>query len=190
QLFKGEQTSELQLMAQGAIDFAWASTINWSPVVPELNLFSLPFFLRDYERLDKLLESDVADYLFKKVAEKGVTPLPWAEDGFRQVTNSKHPIATPEDLEDLKSRVVGSPIFLDIYRQLGADPVSMNWGDAVTAFNQGVVDGQENPPGVLVPVTIWEYEKYATFWNYLADPLIVGVSTRLWAPCPPGLPEA
>src|SRR5699024_6480468 len=93
QLFKGEQTSELQLMAQGAIDFAWASTINWSPVVPELNLFSLPFFLRDYERLDKLLESDVADYLFKKVAEKGVTPLAWAEDGFRQVTNSKHPIA-------------------------------------------------------------------------------------------------
>ena len=68
--------------------------------------------------------------------------------------------------------MVGSPIFIDTFRQLGADPVNMNWGDAVTAFGQGVVDGQENPVGVLVPVQIWQYHKYATFWNYLVDPVI------------------
>ena len=69
--------------------------------------------------------------------------------------------------------MVGSPIFIDTFRQLGADPVNMNWGDAQTAFQQGVVDGQENPVGVLIPVQIFQYHKYATFWNYLADPLIV-----------------
>src|SRR5699024_4379889 len=165
--------------------FAWGSTINWSGVIPELNLFSLPFFVRNYERLDRLEQSAVGDHLFDLIAQKGVKPLAWAENGFRQITNSVRPIKTPEDLKGLKIRVVGSPIFIDIYRQLGADPVSMNWGDAVTAFSQGVVDGQENPAGVLVPVNIWEYQKYATFWNYLVDPLIVAVSSRVWEQFPP-----
>lgn len=187
QLFKGEQTSEFQLMSLGAIDFAWGSTINWSGVIPELNLFSLPFFVRNYDRLDRLEASPVIDTLNKLVEAKGVMPLAWAEDGFRQVTNSKRAISTPADINGMKIRVVGSPIFVDIYRTLGANPVSMNWGDAVTAFSQGVVDGQENPPGVLVPVNIWEYQKYVTFWNYLVDPVIVGASKRVWQQFPPAI---
>jgi TRAP-type transport system periplasmic protein len=80
--------------------------------------------------------------------------------------------------------VVGSPIFIDIYRQLGADPVDMNWGDAVTAFQQGIVDGQENPVGVLVPVQIWQYHKYSTFWNYLVGPLIFYWNRKEWKTFP------
>lgn len=190
QLFKGEQTSEFQLMSLGVIDFAWGSTINWSPVIPQLNLFSLPFFIRNYERLDRLEHSEVGDHLFNLMAQKGVKPLAWAENGFRQITNSVRPINSPDDLKGLKVRVVGSPIFIDIYRQLGADPVNMNWGDAVTAFAQGVVDGQENPAGVLVPVNIWEYHNYATFWNYLVDPVVVGVDMDLWKKFPPDIQQA
>ena len=87
----------------------------------------------------------------------------------------------------MRVRVVGSPIFVDTFRQLGADPVNMNWGDATTAFQQGVVDGQENPVGVLLPVQIWQYHKYATFWNYLVDPLVVSTiyaaTTTNWTAC-------
>jgi TRAP-type transport system periplasmic protein len=190
ELFRGEQTSEFQLMARGGIDFAWGSTINWSTVVPELNVFSLPFFVGNYERLDRLVESDVGDELFELMEQKGVKPLAWGENGFRQLTNSVRPVATPDDVEGLKVRVVGSPIFVDIYRELGADPVSMNWGDAVTAFSQGVVDGQENPAGVLAPVKIWEHHQYGTFWNYLVDPLVVSVSMRQWDQFPPEIQQA
>jgi len=56
----------------------------------------------------------------------------------------------------------------------------MNWGDAVTAFGQGVVDGQENPVGVLVPVQIWQYHKYVTFWNYLVDPVVFYWNKKQW----------
>lgn len=190
ELFKGEQTSEFQLMARGGIDFAFGSTINWSPVLPELNVFSLPFFVGNYERLDRLENSAVGDQLFELMEQKGVKPLAWAENGFRQLTNSERTVTTPEDLEGLKIRVVGSPIFIDIYRELGADPVSMNWGDAVTAFSQGVVDGQENPAGVLAPVKIWEHHQHGTFWNYLVDPLVVGVGMNLWNEFPPEIQEA
>jgi TRAP-type C4-dicarboxylate transport system substrate-binding protein len=116
--------------------------------------------------------------------------LAWGENGFRQVTNSKRAIRMPEDVKGLRLRVVGSPIFIDIYRQLGADPVNMNWGDAVTAFQQGVVDGQENPVGVLIPSQIFNYHKYATFWNYLVDPLIFYWNKKEWNAFPKDIQKA
>jgi tripartite ATP-independent transporter DctP family solute receptor len=189
QLFKGKQTNEFQLMSQGVIDFAWGSTINWSPTIPECNIFSLPFFINNYKNLDALENGETGKAIFDAMEKKGVVGLAWAENGFRQVTNSKHEIKEPEDLKGLKLRVVGSPIFIDIFKQLGADPVSMSWGDAVTAFQQGVVDGQENPVGVLIPVKIWQYHKYVTFWNYLVDPVIVGVNKQVWDSFPADIQE-
>jgi TRAP-type C4-dicarboxylate transport system substrate-binding protein len=122
--------------------------------------------------------------------KKGLMALDWAENGFRQVTNSKRAIRKPEDVKGLRLRVVGSPLFIEIFRQLGADPVNMNWGDAVTAFQQGVVDGQENPVGVLVPVQIYNYHKYATFWNYLVDPLIIYWNKKEWDAFPKDIQTA
>jgi len=127
----------------------------------------------NFENLDKMEYGETGKAIFEVMDKKGLVGLAWAENGFRQVTNGKKAIHRPEDLKGLRLRVVGSPIFIDTFRQLGADPVNMNWGDAVTAFQQGVVDGQENPVGVLVPVQIWQYHKYATFWNYLVDPVII-----------------
>jgi len=172
-LLKGAQLKSPQMVASGVIDCAYESTINSSPVMPEMNIFSLPFFINNFENLDKMEYGETGKAIFKVMDKKGLVGLAWAENGFRQVTNSKRQIRRPEDLKGLRLRVVGSPIFIDTFRQLGADPVNMNWGDAVTAFQQGVVDGQENPVGVIVPVQVWQYHKFATFWNYLVDPLIV-----------------
>ena len=172
-LLKGAQLKSPQMVASGVIDCAYESTINSSPVMPEMNIFSLPFFINNFENLDKMEYGETGKAIFKVMDKKGLVGLAWAENGFRQVTNSKRAIHIPADLKGLRLRVVGSPIFIDTFRQLGADPVNMNWGDAVTAFQQGVVDGQENPVGVLIPVQIWQYHKYSTFWNYLVDPVIV-----------------
>jgi TRAP-type C4-dicarboxylate transport system substrate-binding protein len=66
----------------------------------------------------------------------------------------------------------------------------MNWGDAVTGFQQGVVDGQENPVGVLLPVQIWQYHNYATFWNYLVDPVIIYWNKKQFDAFPKDIQEA
>jgi TRAP-type transport system periplasmic protein len=190
QLLKGAQLQAAQLVATGVIDCALESTINISPVITECNVFSLPFFINTFENLDKMTAGQTGKAIFAAMANKGLVGLDWAENGFRQVTNNKRAIQRPEDMKGLKLRVVGSPIFIDIYRQLGADPVNMNWGDAVTAFQQGVVDGQENPVGVLVPVQIWQYNKYATFWNYLVDPLIFYWNQKEWNAFPPDVKKA
>jgi tripartite ATP-independent transporter DctP family solute receptor len=189
-LLKGAQLKSAQLVANGVIDCAMESTINISPVITEANIFSLPFFINNFENLDKLEFGETGKAIFKAMDAKGLVGLAWAENGFRQVTNSKLAIRTPADVKGLRLRVVGSPIFIDTFRQLGADPVNMNWGDAVTAFGQGVVDGQENPVGVLVPVQIWQYHKYATFWNYLVDPVIIYWNKKQWNKFPPDIQKA
>jgi len=181
QLFAGKQTNEFLLMKQGVIDFAVGSTINWSPTVKELNLFSLPFFFPSYKALDAVEYGEVGNRLFKIIEEKGVVGLGWAENGFRDLTNSKRSVTKPEDLEGLKLRVVGSPIFIDIFKAMGANPVSMNWGEALSAFQQGTVDGQENPVlSVIIPNKLWQVNKYMTAWNYAIDPIILGVSKTVW----------
>ena len=189
-LLKGAQLKSAQLVAKGVIDCAYESTINISPVITGCNVFSLPFFINTFENLDKMEYGETGKAIFEVMDKKGLVGLAWAENGFRQVTNSKRAIHTPEDLKGLRLRVVGSPIFIDTFRQLGADPVNMNWGDAVTAFQQGVVDGQENPVGVLVPIQIFQYHKYATFWNYLVDPLIIYWNKKEWDAFPKDIQKA
>jgi len=180
QLLKGAQLKSIQMVANGAIDCAMESTINISPVIIEANIFSLPFFINSFENLDKMENGQTGRAIFAAMEKKGLKGLAWAENGFRQITNSTRPIRTPADVKGLKLRVVGSPIFIDIFRQLGADPITMNWADAVSAFQQGAVDGLENPVAVLLPVKIWQYHKYATFWNYLVDPVIIYWNKKQW----------
>ncbi len=189
-LLKGAQLKSPQMVANGIIDCAYESTINAAPVIPEMNIFSLPFFINTFENLDQMENGETGKKIFEAMDQKGLVGLAWAENGFRQVTNSVREIKRPEDMKGMRLRVVGSPIFIDIFRQLGADPVNMNWGDAQTAFQQGVVDGQENPVGVLIPVQIWQYHQYATLWNYLVDPLIVYWGKREWDKFPADIQKA
>ena len=181
QLFAGKQTNEFLLLKQGVADFALASTINWSTSVRELNLFSLPFFFHDYQALDAVLAGAPGKKIIRILDEKGAIALSWGENGFREVTNSKRAIKKPEDLDGLKIRVVGSPIFIDIFKALSANPVSMNWGEAISAFQSGTVDGQENPvTSIIIPYKLWQSHKYATIWHYTIDPLIYSVSKETW----------
>ncbi len=181
QLFAGMQTNEFLITRQGIADFAVGSTINWSPTIKELNLFSLPFFFPDYKSLDAVKAGEPGKKIYKIIEERGVVGLGWGENGFRELTNSKRPVRKPEDLEGLKVRVVGSPIFIDIFRALGANPMSINWAEALTAFQQGTVDGQENPiVSVITPYKLWEMHKNITIWHYAIDPLILGVNKEVW----------
>jgi len=181
QLFAGKQTTEFKLLEQGVADFAMGSTINWSPQVKELNLFSMPFLFPSYQALDAVEEGEPGQRLWKLIESKGVIPLAWGENGFRDLTNSKRAVHTPQDLDRLKIRVVGSPIFMETFRALGASPVNMNWGKARQALQRGTIDGQENPVvSVIVPYKLWTVQKHITLWRYAIDPLILAVSKTTW----------
>jgi len=181
-LVGGDQTKEFTAIRHGSIDLSIGSTINWSPQIKELNLFSMPFLMPDYKAIDALTQGEVGKELFKILASKDVVPLAWGENGFRELSNSKRPIKTPDDLKGLKIRVVGSPLFLDTFAALGANPTQMSWADAVPALSSGAVDGQENPLTIFTVAKLHTAanQKNLTLWGYVADPLIFVVSKTVW----------
>jgi tripartite ATP-independent transporter DctP family solute receptor len=180
QLSAGQQTTEFQLLQQGVADFAIGSTINWSPQVKELNLFSLPFMFPTHPALDAVEAGEPGKRIFQLIEQKGVIPIAWGENGFREVTNAKRPIRRPEDFHGLNIRVVGIPIFADIFRTLGANPVSINFTQMQEAFRHGTVDGQENPIALIIPYQLWAVHKHITLWRYTIDPTILAVSAKTW----------
>ena len=180
-LIQGDQTREFSALRQGVIDMAIGSTINWSPQVKQLNLFSLPFLMPDYAAVDALTQGQVGKEIFATLEKSGVVPLAWGENGYRELTNSKRPIKTPEDLKGLKIRVVGSPLFVDTFTALGANPTQMSWADAQPAFASGAVDGQENPMSIYTAAKLHTVgQKNVTMWGYVADPLVFVVNKEVW----------
>ena len=180
-LVQGDQTREFSSLRQGVIDMAVGSTINWSPQIKELNLFSLPFLTPDYAGLDAMTQGEVGKKIFAAVDKAGAVPLAWGENGFRELTNSKKPIKAPEDLKGMKIRVVGSPLFSDTFNALGANPTQMSWADAQPALSSGAVDGQENPMFLFTVLKMHTVgQKFVTTWGYVADPLIFVVNKDVW----------
>lgn len=180
-LIQGDQTREFSALRQGVIDMAVGSTINWSPQMKELNIFSLPFLMPDYAAVDALTQGEVGKKIFQIVEKAGVVPLAWGENGFRELSNSKKPIKSPNDLKGMKIRVVGSPLFADTFTALGANPTQMTWADAQPALASGAVDGQENPMALFPVLKLHQVgQKYVTTWGYVCDPLIFVVNKEIW----------
>ncbi len=181
-LVGGDQTKEYTAIRQGAIDMAIGSTINWSPQIKELNIFSMPFLMPDYKAIDALTRGEVGKEIWKILESKDTVPLAWGENGFRELSNSKKAIRKPDDLKGLKIRVVGSPLFLDTFSALGANPTQMSWADAVPALSSGAVDGQENPLTIFTVANLpaAANQKNLTIWGYVADPLIFVVNKEVW----------
>jgi tripartite ATP-independent transporter DctP family solute receptor len=177
QLVGGDQTRELLAMRQGVIDFGVFSTINIAPQLREVGIFQLPFLMRDHRAFEALIRGEVGRDIFSVVERREIVPLAWGENGFREISNSKRAIRTPEDLRGLKIRFAAGAIFNDIYNGLGANPVQMSFADLQPALSTGAVDGQENPINLFLAFRMDTLaQKHLTVWNYVNDPLIFALS--------------
>ncbi|MGJ8545966.1 MAG: DctP family TRAP transporter solute-binding subunit [Sulfitobacter sp.] len=180
QLTGGDQMKQSEMVGRGGIDFVVTSAINVTPLVPEMAVFSLPYLYADYAQVDATTSGAPGEKMAEIMRGHGIEVLAWGENGFREVTNNKHPIRTPDDLKGLKMRVAG-PMYIDVMNALGANPQQMQWAETFSALQQGVVDGQENPIGaVIIPQRVYEVQKYITPWHYSYDPIFLGVSQKLW----------
>ena len=180
-LVGGDQTRELVAMRQGVIDMTVSSTINLSPQVKELTLFSMPFLMPDHKAFDAIINGPVGADLFKVLETRDVMPLAWGENGFREISNSKRPIREPNDLKGMKIRFAAGAIFNDIYTQMGANPVQMSFADLQPALSSGAIDGQENPVNLFLGLKMDTLaQKNLTVWNYCADAAIYHVAKPIW----------
>ena len=165
QLSGGDQMRQAEMVGRGALDLVVTSAINVTPLVPEMAVFSLPYMYSNYDQVDATTQGAPGEMLAEILGEKGIVVLAWGENGFREITNNIRPIKTPDDMKGLNMRVAG-PMYIDVMNALGANPQQMQWGETMTALQQGVVDGQENPIGaVIIPQQVYEVQKYLTTWH-------------------------
>lgn len=183
-LFAGKASNEFMLMKNGVGDFSISTFMNWAPQFPAGNLFLLPWFVSSepnkYKALDAIESGKTGTELKARLSKMGIEVIGWGEQGARELTNNVHPIKTPEDLQNLKIRVVGSPILLDVFKALGANPVNINWNETVTSLQQNVVDGHENPYSYIISYKVYEFQKYVTEWSYWIDPIVYAVNQKVW----------
>ena len=182
-LVQGDQSREFSAMRQGIIDVLCGAPVNWFGTVRELSPFILPFLFPDHKAWDAVMASDVIQKeYFDLVRKAGAEPLAVGETGYRQISNSKRPILKPEDLNGIKIRVVGSPMYGEIMSSMGANPTFMSWADAQPALASGAVDSQENPLEVFLAARIHTLgQKFVTKWNYSNDILLFAIANPIWS---------
>ncbi|MFN3663075.1 DctP family TRAP transporter solute-binding subunit [Yoonia sp.] len=180
QLSGGDQMRQAEMVGRGALDLVVTSAINVTPLVPEMAVFSLPYLYSNYDQVDATTQGAPGQRMADILLERGIVVLAWGENGFREVTNNTRPIRSPEDMRGLNMRVAG-PMYIDVMNALGANPQQMQWGETMSALQQGVVDGQENPIGaVIIPQQVYEVQKYLTAWHYSYDPIFLGIAQSVW----------
>jgi TRAP-type C4-dicarboxylate transport system substrate-binding protein len=182
-LVQGQQDREFAAMRQGVIDVLCGAPINWAGTVRELGVFTLPFILPNHKAWDAATtEPAIVNEYFDLVRKAGAEPLAIGETGYRQISNSKRPVKSPEDMKGLKIRVVGSPMYGEIMTGMGANPTFMSWADAQPALASGAVDAQENPLEVFLKAKIHTLgQKFVTKWNYSNDILLYAIAAPVFA---------
>ncbi|MCG3088153.1 DctP family TRAP transporter solute-binding subunit [Sporosarcina cyprini] len=180
QLSGGDSGKGVELLAKGQTDLSFHSTIIYSILDPRFGVASAPFLFKDTDGVDKVFGGEGGDAIADILREKGVETLGFGENGFRQITNSKHEIKSPEDLKGMKIRIPGITMYTDLYRELGADPTTMTFSEVFTSLQQGTIHGQENPIDVIHSSKLNEVQDYITTWNYSYDPLVLGINKKLF----------
>jgi tripartite ATP-independent transporter DctP family solute receptor len=181
QLANGSQKAELEMLQSGVIDMTWDSPIILALFLDKrFDVFNLPWLYASMEVANKVADGPMGDLAMEWLEEKGITGLGIGVNGYRELTNSKHPITTPDDMKGIKFRVAGSKLYLETFKLLGANAVTMNFGEVFTSLQQGVIDGQENPTAIIDSSKLYEVQKYLTMWHYSFDPLVLCVNKRLF----------
>lgn len=189
QLANGNASRGIEMIASGSIDLAAYATCTLAVIDEKLPVATIPWIFDDYAQAREVIDTTGGEYYAQRLAMKGMTYLGSFHNGFRQITNSRHEVTTPADMENLKIRVPGSVVYMGFFRALGADPTSMNWSEVFTAIQQGTIDGQENGVSITSTSKMQEVQDYLTMWNYSYENDLFVANTEIWESLEPQTQE-
>jgi TRAP-type transport system periplasmic protein len=176
----GNELQQQSALQGGVQEMSAPATTSLAGIVKEFGLVDFPFAVANFAQADALLDGPFGQALLAKLPEKGLVSLGYWDLGFRNVTNSKRPIAKPEDLDGLKIRVIPNPVFLDTFKAFKANPVPMPFAELYGALEAKAVDGQENPFAVILSNKFYEVNKFVSATNHVYAANIMLVSKKFW----------
>ncbi|SFD17765.1 DctP family TRAP transporter solute-binding subunit [Tropicimonas isoalkanivorans] len=176
----GDQKSLIEGLVYGTVDMALTGTAVLGQFLPEISIFDLPFLFKDREHAYASLDTVGMD-MGADLENRGIKLLGFMENGIRHMTNSKHPITTPADMDGLKIRVMSNKIYVETMNTLGASATPMAFDELYTALQQHTVDGQENPSAHIFTKRFFEVQPYASLTAHAYSPEPVLISMATWS---------
>jgi tripartite ATP-independent transporter DctP family solute receptor len=177
----GDERTVIEGMQYGTVGMGVCTTGPVANFLPEISVFEMPFLFSSPRQAYKVLDGPVGKKVLAKLDGLNLKGLAFAERGFRDLTNSKRPVLKPEDIKGLKIRVMENPLYIDTFKTLGANATPMAWPETLTALQQGVVDGQENPINAIYAFKLYETQKYLSMTNHTYAPAIFIMNKKIFA---------
>jgi tripartite ATP-independent transporter DctP family solute receptor len=175
----GNETEILQQVQLNQVQMAIITGGPFDTFDPIVRVINYPFLFKDNAQADAVLDGPLGAEILTSLESSGFKALCFSENGFRDLTNNKRPVKTPDDIKGLKIRVMSSALHNAIWQALGANPTPMPW-PIYTELEQGVIDGQENPLWVMEVYKFYEIQKYMTLTRHVYSPHIDVASLRWW----------
>ncbi len=173
----GGEVEMLKGVQLGTIDLAFITGAPLPTILPDVGIFNSPFLFNSPAHAHTVLDGAVGDSYLQQLSGKNLVALAWGENGLRHITNSKRPIATPEDLKGLKLRLPQSAVMLLGFRALGAEASPLPFPQVYGALQAGVFDGQENPIATITSAKFAQVQKFLTLSGHVYDPAVVVMSS-------------
>lgn len=164
----------------GSQEITFVSTAPLAGMVKGYGVFDLPFLFDNEKVADAVLDGPEGQKLLDTLPEKGLIGLLYWENGFRNITNSRHAISRMEDIKGIKLRVMQNEVALAVFNGLGANAIPMPFTELFTALETKTVDGQENPLSTIKTSKFYEVQPYLTISNHVYTPFVLLASKRWW----------
>lgn len=176
----GGDAANVSALQGGTIEFVMLNSGILASQVKDFEVFDFPFMFANAKEADAVVDGPFGQKLHAKLAEKGIVGLAYTELGFRNITNSKKPINTVEDIAGLKLRVIPNAINIDWVKALGANPTPMAFPEVYAGLEQKAIDGQENPLSVILANKFYEVQKNLVLSNHQYNPQSIIFSKKVW----------
>lgn len=178
----GGEKEMIEQTQVGAIQVLRTSLGPVGPVVPEVNVFNMPFVFRNIAHMRAVIDGPIGQELLDKLSASParLVGLAWMDGGSRSLYTKK-PVRKPEDLKGQKIRMMGNPLFVDTMNAMGGNGISMGYGEVFSALQTGVIDGAENnPPSLFTANHFKAGARYYSQTNHLIIPEILVMSKVAW----------
>jgi tripartite ATP-independent transporter DctP family solute receptor len=179
----GGDSELMKKLKLGTVDLALPSTV-MSSYVPSFGLFEMPYLVKDRAQMARIRDDIVFPTLVPEAEKAGYHIIAVWENGFRQITNNKRPIAKPADLEGVKLRTPKGVWRVKMFKAYGANPTPLAFSEVFVALQTGAMDGQENPLAQIVSGHFQEVQKYLSLTGHVYTPSYV-VAGASWKRLPP-----
>lgn len=166
----GGERELIQGIQQGKVDMTFVASAVLGNFNQEFFALDIPFMFKDREGVYRVLDGYIGRYLLTSLESAGLKGLGYWENGFRQLTSTWSAIRSPDDLKGRKMRTMENEVHIAAWREEGADPAPLAFGELYKALESGQFEVQEGPINLFYDVKFHEIQRFITRTNHVYSP--------------------